>query len=216
MQTARRVASPSGRQAPRLPLWVTGVIVACCAIEALLVILSLGPMPDARARAMAYGAFWAPLIFGAPPVFPGQPVTMFFSYGLLHAGVVHLAMNMVSLAAVARELARLMTPLRMALTYLVSQIVAALVFGLMARDAVPMVGASGAIFGLAGALIGMAARSRLRRGQPLGPLWRAVGIILVLNLGLTLAMPGIAWQAHLGGALAGLLIGLILPPGRRK
>lgn len=163
---------------------------------------------------MVYGAFWSPLIFGETPVFPGQPVTMLITYGLLHAGVLHLAMNMVSLAAVARELGRLMSPARMALTYLVTQVVAALVFGVMARDAVPMVGASGAVFGLAGALVGTAARSRLRRGQPLAPLWRAVGIIVVLNLGLTLAMPSIAWQAHLGGALAGVAIGLLT--GRRK
>lgn len=214
MPTGRRVADTALRQAPRLPIWVTAVIILCCAIEAALVILSLGPVPNAPQWANVYGAFWAPMMFGAKPVFASQPVTMFLSYGLLHAGVLHLAMNMVSLAAVARELARLMTPLRMAVTYLVSQIAAALVFGLMARDAVPMVGASGAIFGLAGALVGVAARSRLRRGQPLGPLWRAVGIILVLNLGLTLAMPSIAWQAHLGGALAGLLIGLLT--GRRK
>ena len=133
---------------------------------------------------------------------------MFVSYGLLHGGLLHLGMNMISLAVVARELARLMPPAVMLMIYLISQIAAAGLFALMAPAAGPMVGASGAVFGLAGALVGLVALRRSRRGQPMGPLWRAVANIVLLNLGLTLLVPAIAWQAHLGGALAGLAMGL--------
>jgi rhomboid protease GluP len=70
-----------------------------------------------------------------------------------------------------------------------------------------MIGASGAIFGLAGALIGYAAVTGWRRRRPLGQLWRGVGLMVVLNVALTVLMPSIAWEAHLGGALAGLAMG---------
>ena len=85
----------------------------------------------------------------------------------------------------------------------------------MQPESGPMVGASGAIFGLAGALIAVAMLDRRRRQKPLGPLWRAVANIVVLNLGLTFLVPSIAWQAHLGGALAGLVMGLLIGPRRR-
>lgn len=193
----------------QLPLWVTGLILICCGIEVLIVGLTLtGVMPDARGMATVYGGFWSRLFHDLWPAYPGQQVAMFFSYGLLHGGVLHLAMNMVSLAVVARELAKLIAPWTMLLVYLLCQIAAAALFALMAPAAGPMVGASGAIFGLAGALVGVVALRRRRLGQPMRPLWRGVGNIVVLNLGLTLLVPSIAWQAHLGGALAGLALGL--------
>lgn len=192
----------------QLPPWVTGLILACCGIELVIVALQLTVLSEARGIATVYGGFWSRLFHDLLPAYPGQRLAMFFSYGLLHGGLLHLGMNMVSLAAVARELARLVAPGAMALIYLICQIAAAALFALMAPAAGPMVGASGAIFGLAGALVGIVAIRRRRRGQPMGPLWRAVANILVLNLGLTLLVPGIAWQAHLGGALAGLALGL--------
>ena len=65
------------------------------------------------------------------------------------------------------------------------------------------------MFGLAGALVGYATIWRLRTERPMRPVLRAVALVLGLNVALTLLMPQIAWQAHLGGAVAGLLIGLI-------
>lgn len=198
-------ASGSWRQ---LPPWVSGLILLCCGIELLIVLLQLTGWPEARGIATVYGGFWSRLFHDLGPVYPGQQVVMFGSYGLLHGGLLHLGMNMISLAVVARELARLMAPGVMLLIYLISQIAAAGLFALMAPAAGPMVGASGAVFGLAGALVGVVALHRSRRGQPMAPLWRAVANIVVLNLGLTLLVPAIAWQAHLGGALAGLALGL--------
>ena len=65
------------------------------------------------------------------------------------------------------------------------------------------------VFGLAGALVGYAAITLRRRHRPMSPLVRAVALILGLNVALTLLMPSIAWQAHLGGGVAGLVLGLI-------
>lgn len=205
------------RRNRRPPRWVTWLIVLCCVIELLAQAAPILGYAGLRAVMDILGGFWSVLIHDGRGVYPGQPALMFLTYGVLHAGLMHLAMNMISLAAIARDLNRLIGPRWMAIMYVVSQIAAAALFAVMAPKAGPMVGASGAIFGLAGGLVGYAAVTGWRRQRPLGPLWRGVGLLLVLNVALTVLMPAIAWQAHLGGALAGLAIGvaLALRPLRR-
>lgn len=208
--------APTNRYAPTQPRWTIALIVLCILIEAGLQIATFLGYPAIRPAINIIGGFWSPVMWAGQGIYPLQPVVMFISYGLLHAGIMHLAMNMLSLAAIARELARFVGPARMALIYLVSQLAAALLFGLMAPGGGPMVGASGAIFGLAGGLIGQAIVWRRGRGLSMRPIWRAVLVIGGLNLALTVLMPSIAWEAHLGGALAGLLIGLALPVTRDR
>lgn len=206
--------------APPLPRWVKALILLCCVIEAGLQLAAILGHPVARPGAMMLAGFWSPLLGEGYGLYPGQPALMFLTYGLLHAGLMHLAMNMISLAFVARELNRLMGPGRMALIYLASQIGAGLLFGLMQPQGGPMVGASGAIFGIAAALVGQAAVIGRRRRRPMGQMWRSVAVILALNVAITVLVPSIAWQAHLGGAATGLAIGLVMatraPTGRRS
>lgn len=199
---------------PSLPRGTTTLIAICCLIEAGLLLAGLLGYPATRQGAYMLGAFWSPLLWSGHGLYPGQPALMFLTYGLLHGGLAHLAMNMISLVAVARELGRFLPARRIALIYLISQIAAAALFAVMVPSGGPMVGASGAIFGLAGALIGQALRWRRGRGLSLQPIWRAVLLIGALNVALTLLVPSIAWQAHLGGALAGLLLGLAMPTRR--
>ncbi|AUH33382.1 rhomboid family intramembrane serine protease [Paracoccus tegillarcae] len=208
-ETQPRMGAPASWR--QLPLWVVALIAVCCAVEAIIILLTVTGMPEARQIATVYGAFWSQLVNGSLlPVYAGQPLLMVVTYGLLHGGVLHLAMNMVSLAVVARELTRLIGSGPMAMVYVVSQVAAAGLFALMSPEAGPMVGASGAIFGLAGALVVVVAARRREMGQPMGPLWRAVANIVALNLGLMFLVPNIAWQAHLGGAIAGVVLGLLL------
>ncbi|RMC35535.1 rhomboid family intramembrane serine protease [Paracoccus alkanivorans] len=201
---------------PRLPFWMTSLILLCCLIEA---VLSLAPMFGygvLRPMANMTGGFWSPLLSRGGGLYPGQPLLMFLTYGLLHGGLMHLAMNMISLAAVGRELARFMRPWPLFVVYLVSQIAAGLLFALMSPAPGPMVGASGAIFGLAGALFGQAIKWRRVRGMSMWPIWRAVLIVGGLNIALTLLVPQIAWQAHLGGIIAGFALGLLWPLRRDR
>lgn len=202
---------------PRLPLWVKAVIVLCCAMQGLAIAADLMGWPIVRQAVTFLGGFWSAILWAGHGIFPGHPLTMFVTYGFLHGGLLHLGMNMVSLVVLARELNRLIGARRMALIYAVTQGAAALLFAVMAPDGGPMVGASGAIFGLAGALVGFAAVTGWRRRRPLGQLWRGVGLMVGLNVALTLLMPAIAWEAHLGGTVAGLLMGaaMALGGGRR-
>ncbi|MCF3974192.1 rhomboid family intramembrane serine protease [Paracoccus salsus] len=200
---------------PRVPRWVTGVILACCAIELVLQLALVAGFPAARQASLMLAGFWSPLIHEGYGLYPGQPLLMFLSYGLLHSGLLHLAMNMLSLAVVARELGRLIGSGMMALIYLVSQVAAAGLFAAMQPQAGPMIGASGAVFGIAGALVGYAAIEGHRRGRNMGQMWRSVALIVALNVAITVLVPAIAWQAHLGGAAAGLAMGAGLALRRR-
>ncbi|MDQ1900871.1 rhomboid family intramembrane serine protease [Paracoccus sp. WLY502] len=199
---------------PRLPWWVKAVIVLCCAIQGMTILADFLGYPIVGQALVIFGGFWSPILWAGHGVFPGHVVSVFVTYGFLHAGLLHLTMNMLSLVALARELNRLIGPRRMAVVYAVSQVAAALLFALMAPDGGPMIGASGAIFGLAGALVGYAAVTGWRLRRPLGQLWRGVAVMVVLNVALTVLMPSIAWEAHLGGALAGLAMGGWMAMGR--
>lgn len=194
----------------RLPRWAIIVILICVLVEAGIVLGSMIWMPLARNMVMLLGGFWPPLLHGGTGVYTGQPVVMFVTYGFIHAGLMHLAMNMISLAAVAEQLARFMTARQMLAVYAVSQIAAALLFAVMAPQAGPMIGASGAVFGVAGALVGYVYVLQKSRGATLTPLMRSAGVIVVLNVALTILVPSIAWQAHLGGAAAGLIMGVAM------
>ncbi|WCR11321.1 rhomboid family intramembrane serine protease [Paracoccus stylophorae] len=211
--------TPRAAAVPRqVPLWVTVLILACCAIEAALLLAGMAGYPAARQVAFMLGGFWSPLIHDGYGLYPGQPLLMFLTYGLLHSGPMHLAMNMISLAFVARELSRLLGAGTMAAIYLAGQIGAAALFAVMQPAAGPMIGASGAVFGIAGALVGYAAIVGHRRRRRMGQMWRSVGLIVALNVGITVLVPSIAWQAHLGGAAVGAILGIALAlrgaPGR--
>ncbi|WP_170167066.1 rhomboid family intramembrane serine protease [Paracoccus methylarcula] len=201
---------------PSLPHWMIALILVCCVIEAGLWLAPMLGYGGVRVAVNLAGGFWSPLLWRGGGLYPGQPVLMFVTYGLLHGGLAHLAMNMFSLAAVGRELARFLRPLPMLAVYLVSQIAAGVLFALISPAPGPMVGASGAIFGLAGALIGQAIKWRRSRRMSMRPIWRAVLIIGGLNIALTLLVPQIAWQAHLGGIIAGFVMGLLLPLKRDR
>jgi rhomboid protease GluP len=76
----------------------------------------------------------------------------------------------------------------------------------------PSVGASGAIFGIMGAFIFSIRRSPRWRNNPLGRSIVTQGIFLILaNLIITWTVPQIDKAGHVGGLVAGLLLGALLP-----
>lgn len=166
-----------------------------------------------RPLAYQYGGFWAGLLYGWRPNFAAQPATMFVTHAFLHAGPVHLAGNMLTLGLVGLPIAARLGGLRFAALYATGMLGGALAFGLLATSPAPMVGASGAIFGLAGVWTvwdWAAGRREGMRSRRLA--LRALAVILGLalfNLAVWVAQSGqLAWQAHLGGYVAGGLFAL--------
>ncbi|GAA5047270.1 membrane associated rhomboid family serine protease [Thermocatellispora tengchongensis] len=110
-------------------------------------------------------------------------------------GLTHILFNMWALYAVGPELERRLGALRFAALYLISAIGGSIGVYLLGISAV---GASGAIYGLFGALFVVSKRLGY---DPRGVLW-----LIGINVVLTFLLPGISWQGHLGGLVTGSLV----------
>ena len=129
---------------------------------------------------------------------------MFASYGFLHGGFVHLFVNMITLASLGRLVIERVGQWRFAVIYALSLLGGAVGFALLSTAVQPMVGASGALFGLAGVLTGWDYTERRLAREGIGPVLRVVVLLIGLNLVMYWAMDGsLAWETHLGGFLAG-------------
>lgn len=193
-----------------------GVIGLCTSVELVLLGNDLGLWGPARLRQSAYeyGGFWPGLLQGWPANYPAQAGAMFVTYALLHAGLGHLAVNMITLWSLGREVGAYAGARGLALIYAGSVIGGALGYGLLTSNPHPMVGASGALFGLAGALLAWSYLDRKAQGQGLWAVIRLGLFLIAINLVMYWAFRGhLAWQTHLGGALAGT--GLALAWGSR-
>jgi membrane associated rhomboid family serine protease len=171
-------------------------------------------------------------------------VWTFFTYALLHGGWMHLVVNCLWLAAFGSAVARRFGTVRFLLFSAVCAAAgAALHLATHWGNFVPMIGASGAISGLMAAAIrfvfqsgGPLSRFRysdqaiyntpalplmqaLRQGQVIAFLAVWFGLNLIFGVASS-AIPGVgadqvAWQAHVGGFLAGLLLFRIFDPVSR-
>lgn len=215
----------SGRSVPlerdRQPaIWIVIVLILCCSgIELLLQASDAGWMASRHLRRICYdfGAFWPGLLSGWRPNYSAQPLMMFLTYGLLHGGLAHLLVNMMTLWSLGREVIARVGAWGFALTYLGAQLGGAAMFGLLAPPVPPMVGASGALFGLAGALLAWNYVDRFSHHRRLWPVANMAFWLVVLNLVLWWAMDGqLAWETHLGGFLAGWVMALLVDPRPQK
>jgi len=115
--------------------------------------------------------------------------------GLSGIGPTHIIFNMWALIVVGPSLERLLGRVRFLTVYLVSALAGSVLYYLVANPGYPALGASGAIFGLFGAWFVVAKRLRLDS--------RAIVFLIVINLVISFVWSGIAWEAHVGGLVAG-------------
>lgn len=205
----------------RAMTWPVWLILALCVLPELLFLAAWVVQPAAapglRAGVAALLAFWPVLLDGWQPDFAAQPATMFLTYGFLHTGPMHLLVNMVSLAAFAPPVAAVTGPARFLGLYGVLLVAGAAGYALWPAGDIPMVGASGALFGLVGMLLAWDLAFRRRTGRDLRPVGRVLVMLVILNGALWLAVgETVAWQTHLAGFLAGGLCALAVRPSRRR
>lgn len=125
-----------------------------------------------------------------------------------HAGILHIALNMLSLFVLGPPLEQMLGRWRFLALYLIAGIGGSVAVLWLGNPFGGVIGASGAIFGLLGALL------VIQRG--LGANSRQLVVILVLNLAVGFLLPGISWQAHVGGLIAGGLVAFIFMRTRRR
>lgn len=129
-----------------------------------------------------------------------------FTSGFLHGGLIHIALNMVSLGLLGLPLERMFGRVRFLVVYLLSLLGGSVSVMWFEAEISLTVGASGAIFGLIGALI---VAFRRMRADP-----RQLVFLLAINLFITFRVDNISWQGHLGGLVVGAAAAAIMvyPP----
>lgn len=124
----------------------------------------------------------------------------------VHGGFIHLALNMLALWMLGQTLEPMLGRARYIALYLISGLGGSVGVALIAPG-VSTVGASGAIFGLMAALLII--------GRHIGA--NVTGILVILAINFVFGFfGGIAWQAHLGGAITGAIIAFMFTRTRRR
>ncbi len=205
-----------------MPLVTVGLIVACTAVFLWQVTLP----PGAAERAVyAYGMIPA-VLFGErelPAEVAAIPATLSVLTSMfLHGGWMHLIGNMLYLWIFGNNVEDAMGHGRFVVFYLLCGLAAALAQAFQdPGSAVPMIGASGAIGGVLGAYVLLYPRARVLVLVPLGFFFYTLRIPAMIVLGLWFGLQflssalsagqvgGVAYWAHIGGFVAGMV--LILP-----
>jgi membrane associated rhomboid family serine protease len=128
--------------------------------------------------------------------------------GFLHENIIHIGFNMYILYILGQMLEPALGRLKFGTIYAVSLLTGS--FGaLLVTPHSPTVGASGAVFGVMGA----AAVEMRARQIPI--MQSGVGGLILINLVISFALPGISWGGHIGGLLGGALAALVIQLGDR-
>ena len=128
-----------------------------------------------------------------------------FTATFLHAGLLHLAFNCYALYLFGNVVERELGRGRFLVMYVVTGICASVGSYAFGVPYAPSVGASGAIFGIFGAFLAYSWRRRDLAFYAARV--RSAGMLILLNLFISIALPGIDWRAHVGGLVTGIVAG---------
>ena len=190
----------------------TATLVLTAVTAAAFVIIMLGGWADQASASLGF----IPLRVGVDVPWAALPVWLTpLSATLVHAGFLHLAMNLLVLAFCGREVERILGPAPIVVLYIAGAYAAAAgQYVLDPLSASPMVGASGAISAIVGAFAMSFSRPKaivhnFRLNRALNTLWILVAwVILQWMTAYLMGMQGVlvATGAHVGGFIAGVLL----------
>ncbi|MEM7746305.1 MAG: rhomboid family intramembrane serine protease [Pseudomonadota bacterium] len=229
----RQPISPLRQRPPAPPpvIWaMAGVMIA---FELTFELAAAGILPfehlrlDVYAYLAFFDVFFDALLTGTLPAdnpwlyeyypqggIPWNFWLSFVTYAFLHGDVFHLIMNGVIFLGLGGMLANVLGPAKFIIFFLITAVGAAVVFALIARSGVPMVGASGVVFGIFGAFKRWEWRYIRATGTSPRRFWGTIVGLIAINILLYVAFAGgaLAWEAHLGGFLAGFVAAGWLAP----
>jgi len=162
-----------------------------------------------------------PLIALVPSTILTHPWTLFtsmFVHDVYNYNITHILFNMLALYFFGEFLSNIIGEKKFLYLYFIGGVTGGLFYILFAYTLVPsmlraaVVGASGAVYAVGGALAVMRPNARVM----IFPFPVPIPLWLAILIGLLVIAPGVAWQAHLGGVLTGLVMGFIFrKQGRR-
>jgi membrane associated rhomboid family serine protease len=186
------------RRAPGVAL-ATGSAPITKALIAINVAIYLVTASQASSFSSPGGSLYVKWVLFGPLVAHGgwyRLVTAMF----LHASVIHIGFNMYALWVIGTPVEQYLGRARYVGLYFVSGL-AGSAGALLATPVTPTLGASGAVFGILGAML-------ILEWQITGRLAGNAMTWIVINLIITFAIPGISYGAHVGGLVGGILITL--------
>jgi membrane associated rhomboid family serine protease len=194
-QGARQAPSYTARDLRTKPI-ATQVLIAINVVAFAAMAVAGGSFWQAQGDVFRNGALFGPLVDDGEwwRVVTG---------GFLHAGILHLGMNMLMLWVLGQLLEPLLGRFRFVTLY-TACLVAGSFGALLVTPRAATIGASGAVYGLMGAAVIAQRRDGI-------DVWRnGIGGLLVINLLLTFAVPGISIGGHVGGLVGGVVVGAVV------
>ena len=182
-------------------------------IEIVLQVLGI----EWRSTAFLLLAFF-PIEFSTPykELFFGQNFFMFFSYAFLHGNFFHMLINVAIFFALGKQIEEQLGSINLILIFISTAIAGAVAYQLFASgNPVPMVGASGGVFGFFGFLKGKELLYRISHRLSILPFLNLIFGLVILHIILIILHPviipfQIGWHGHFGGFVFGLVLaGLI-------
>ena len=125
-----------------------------------------------------------------------------FTVALTHANLLHLGFNMYSLMVLGNPIEAAFGKEKFLAIFFLSLLSGSLVSNYFAAANQPSVGASGAVFGLFGAMAVV--------GRKIGADIRSIAVIVGINFAFGFALGGVDWRAHLGGLIGGAIASTLL------
>lgn len=166
-------------------------------------ILHSGSVIDIPAQSLvAIGAVYAPIV-----VIDGEWYRIVLSM-FLHGSLTHVALNAISLILVGSVVEQYLYKSQYLSIYFLSGIVGALA-SIYFHPINVLIGASGAIFGIFGALVGFFIANRQVMMGEFKAVMQNIGVMLLINLGIGIVFPSIDMVAHIAGFCFGILSGYL-------
>jgi len=203
-----------------MPASLKYLVIAIVVIEIAATAQEFGliRIDQLRGKLVIYGGLWPQVAAGAfTPIYFGQSVFMYVTHAFVHGSVLHMAMNTAIILALGKRLSQVIGSRWVLILFFVSAAAGGIFFVLFNGSGAPAVGASGAAFGFFGFWKFLEYRMLRRNGAALTPIFQFIGILVLMNIVLWYAFDGLlAWEAHLGGFIAGWLLGAVFRPNSRQ
>ena len=149
-------------------------------------------------------------------LFFGQNLVMFFSYSLLHGNFFHMIVNVAIFFALGKQIEEQLGAINLILIFISTSIAGAVAYQIISLgSSLPMVGASGGVFGFFGFIKGKELTYRISHNLTILPFLNLIFGLIILHSIFVLLYPAIisfqiGWQGHLGGFVSGLILASVI------
>jgi membrane associated rhomboid family serine protease len=200
-KTMRPQRTTVGARLRNSPPYVTGALIAANVVVYVITGAQAHNYGDPSSRTTTSGLFYKWQLW---PIYTKDHHAYYqlLTSAFVHVNLLHIASNMIALAVVGPHLERLLGPGRYTALYFVAALGGGAAEYIFGSALVPVVGASGAIFGLFAACLVMVRQLGLDRQWLIG--------IIVLNFVFTFSVQGISKLGHVGGFVVGGLAGIAI------